>query len=46
MARDHFAQFMTSPQFNHACDDEHCKVTEHHKKDSIIKKILKKVGIK
>jgi hypothetical protein len=45
MARNHFAQFMTSPQFNHACD-ENCKVTKHHKKNSIIKKILKKVGKK
>jgi hypothetical protein len=41
----HFAKFMMSPQFNHNCD-ENCKIENHHDKDSILKKIIKKVGKK
>ncbi len=45
MARDHFAKFMASPQFNHACDGN-CKVPEHQKKDSIFEKLFKRIGRK
>ena len=42
----HFAKWMASPQFTHPqiCNANCNK--EHHKKDSIFKKILKKVGKK
>lgn len=45
MARDHFAKFMASPQFNHACDGN-CKVAKHQKKISIFEKLLKRIGRK
>jgi hypothetical protein len=45
MARDHFAKFMASPQFNHNCDGS-CKVEGHHKKESILEKLLKRIGKK
>jgi hypothetical protein len=45
MARDHFAKFMASPQFNHNCDDS-CKIEGHHKKESILEKLLKRIGKK
>jgi hypothetical protein len=41
----HFAKFMTSPQFNHNCDGT-CKIKEHNKKESILEKLLKRVGKK
>lgn len=42
----HFARWMASPQFNHPqiCDED-CK-HDHDKKESILEKLLKRVGKK
>jgi len=45
MARNHFAQFMASPQFNHNCDGT-CKVDGHQPKTSILEKLLQRIGKK
>jgi hypothetical protein len=45
MARDHFAKFMASPQFNHKCDGS-CRPENTKKKKLILKKIFKRIGKK
>jgi hypothetical protein len=41
----HFAKWMASPQFNHNCDMS-CKAEGHQKKESILEKLLKRIGKK